>query len=253
MQLGPIEIGQGQVKVIVPLVGRTRDEIIEAAKDAAVAPCQAVEWRVDYFEEAYATGTVLGLLDELRAMLEQKALIFTWRTKQEGGQQIISGEDYYTLLEKVVRSGQVDAVDVEFAYYPDKRAALIEASKASGVRLLMSQHDFSRTPNADRIASQLLAMQEAGAHIAKFACMPHNAGDVLALLSATYRVKKQYPKRPLITMAMGELGIISRLGGYVFGSDMTFASLGSASAPGQVNAYQMRDALLMLNRDNRND
>ena len=44
----------------------------------------------------------------------------------------------------------------------------------------------------------------------------------------------RHPETPVITMSMGALGAVSRLSGEAFGSAMTFANPGTASAPGQV-------------------
>ena len=52
--------------------------------------------------------------------------------------------------------------------------------------------------------------------------------------------------RPLITMSMGPVGMISRLCGEVFGSALTFGSVGKASAPGQVNANDLAGVLKLI-------
>ena len=46
-----------------------------------------------------------------------------------------------------------------------------------------------------------------------------------------------YPSDPIITMAMGELGAVTRTAGALFGNAMTFASAGKASAPGQIDVH----------------
>ena len=57
---------------------------------------------------------------------------------------------------------------------------------------------------------------------------------VIALLAATAEMADHHPETPVITMSMGALGAVSRLCGEAFGSAMTFANPGTASAPGQV-------------------
>lgn len=81
---------------------------------------------------------------------------------------------------------------------------------------------------------ELLRIKASGADIAKLAVMPNTPLDVVRLLQATAEVKEEAPDYPLITMAMGGLGAVSRISGQVFGSCMTFASFGKASAPGQL-------------------
>ena len=75
--------------------------------------------------------------------------------------------------------------------------------------------------------------------------MPSNARDVLHLLEATVQLKESCPGYPLVTMAMGGLGTVSRISGQVFGSCMTFASIGKTSAPGQLAFH---DVMLILDK-----
>ena len=77
-------------------------------------------------------------------------------------------------------------------------------------------------------------MQRLGADICKIATMPHSPADVLTLLDATRIMAEEHADRPLITMAMGALGIVSRVSGETFGSAATFGMAGTPSAPGQI-------------------
>ena len=110
----------------------------------------------------------------------------------------------------------------------------------------MSNHDFEKTPSFDEITGRLIGMKQLGADVAKLACMPNSAKDVLTLLSATEAVKAQYPDEPIITMSMGKLGVISRISGELFGSALTFGSAKKASAPGQLEVTALRQILQAL-------
>ena len=79
--------------------------------------------------------------------------------------------------------------------------------------------------------------------------MPQSAADVLTLLSATETMQRCHARRPLITMAMGRLGMVSRLAGEVFGSAVSFGAAGQASAPGQIDAGDLRFILQVLAQD----
>ena len=48
-----IEIGSGTPKIIVPIVGVTKQEIIDEAKTFDSIPVDVVEWRVDWFEGVF--------------------------------------------------------------------------------------------------------------------------------------------------------------------------------------------------------
>ena len=86
------------------------------------------------------------------------------------------------------------------------------------------------------------------ADIAKIAVMPQNPGDVLTLLSATFEASQSL-SCPVITMSMKGTGLISRLSGEVFGSCLTFGSAGEPSAPGQIDAAQLKRVLEMIHKN----
>ena len=50
IKIRDIEIGAGAPKIIVPIVGITKEDIIEEAKTFDSIPVDVVEWRVDWFE-----------------------------------------------------------------------------------------------------------------------------------------------------------------------------------------------------------
>ena len=83
-------------------------------------------------------------------------------------------------------------------------------------------------------------MLDLGADIPKCAVMALGSRDVLELLGATEEVKRLHTAGPVLTMAMGREGSISRLAGEFFGSDLTFCSLSESSAPGQVDVRTAR-------------
>ena len=76
--------------------------------------------------------------------------------------------------------------------------------------------------------------------------LPRCRSDVLELLAATAEMADLHPKTPVITMSMGALGAVSRLAGEAFGSAMTFANPGQASAPGQVSLDIVNEVLNAL-------
>ncbi|MBK4329426.1 type I 3-dehydroquinate dehydratase, partial [Enterobacter hormaechei] len=47
----------------------------------------------------------------------------------------------------------------------------------------------------------------------------------------------------LITMSMGKSGGVSRVTGRLFGSAMTFGTVGQASAPGQIAIAKLREVM----------
>ena len=84
-----IEIGSGTPKIIVPIVGVTKQEIIDEAKTFDSIPIDVVEWRVDWFEGAFDFEKVEDVLKELRAVLGETPILMTFRTSKEGGEKSI--------------------------------------------------------------------------------------------------------------------------------------------------------------------
>lgn len=72
--------------------------------------------------------------------------------------------------------------------------------------------------------------------------MPQSGKDVCALLEATME-RKEHSNKPMITMSMGQSGMLSRICGELTGSCVTFASGKQASAPGQIKADELKKVL----------
>ena len=76
--------------------------------------------------------------------------------------------------------------------------------------------------------------------------MPKNYADVLTLLGATLKARTEVLEIPVVTMSMGAEGVITRLAGGLFGSDITFAIGKAPSAPGQIPIGELRRAMAVL-------
>lgn len=238
-----IEIGTGKPKIIVPIVEKTTETIAAQGKKLAAEKLDVVEWRVDFFDEVFAIDKVLAAAKELRAALGDIPILFTFRTKKEGGEKEISMEAYTKLNKVIAESGFVDLVDVEiFSGDYIVRENIANIHKA-GIKVVGSNHDFFGTPAKADLIYRLRKMQDMGADIPKIAVMPKNKKDVLTLLCATEEMYTDYADRPIITMSMAGTGSISRLAGEVFGSSMTFGCVGKGSAPGQIGARDLSQVL----------
>ena len=241
-----IEIGAGAPKIIVPIVGKTKDEIIAEAKTFDSIPVDVVEWRVDWFEGVFDFAQVADVLTDLREVLGNTPILMTFRTSKEGGEKAIDDKAYAELNLNAAKSGLVDLIDVEIFTGDAVVREIIDGAHAAGVKVVASNHDFHKTPAKSDIIYRLRKMQDMGADIPKIAVMPQNKRDVLTLLAATEEMVTDYADRPVITMSMAGTGVISRLCGEVFGSSMTFGAAGKASAPGQMGVNDLNTVLGLL-------
>ena len=248
VKIRDIEIGAGSPKIIVPIVGVTKTDIIEEAKTFDSIPVDVVEWRVDWFEGVFDFAQVEDTLKDLRAALGNTPILMTFRTSKEGGEKAIEPEAYAELNIKAAQTGYVDMIDVEIFTGDEIVKKIIDGAHAAGVKVIASNHDFFKTPAKADIIYRLRKMQDMNADIPKIAVMPQNKKDVLTLLSATEEMASEYADRPIITMSMSGTGVISRLCGEVFGSALTFGAVGKVSAPGQMGIEDLTTVLGLLHK-----
>lgn len=241
-------IGEGAPKIIASLMGNDLPTVKAEALAYRDADFDILEWRVDHFADASSVPAVMDAVRSIRNVLGDKPLLFTFRSAQEGGEQALSVDDYLALNRAAVDSGLVDMIDLELFTGDEPVKAAVAHAHAKNVRVIMSNHDFHKTPAAQEIVQRLCKMQELGADIPKIALMPQSKADVLTLLSATLEMHERYADRPIITMSMAKMGVISRLAGEAFGSAATFGAVKKASAPGQIAVTDLRTVLDILHQ-----
>jgi 3-dehydroquinate dehydratase I len=241
-----ITIGEGAPKICVPMVGETLTQLKEEAAFLETVDLDVIEWRVDFFEHVEEIEKVKEALKAIRAILLDKPLVFTFRSAKEGGEKEVSTAYYFELNKVIAESGLVDIVDVELFNEESDVKSLIETAHRNNVYVIISNHDFDKTPGKEEIISRLRKAQDLGGDLPKIAVMPRSSADVLILLDATNTMNEQYADRPIITMSMAGKGMISRLAGEVFGSALTFGAAKKASAPGQVPVTELRNILSLI-------
>ena len=262
--------------VIVPTQAIDADGLAaECAAAAATGIVDAVEWRIDPLLAA-VSGSVLTRTEAALSLLPHALtaglpILVTVRTGFEGGQFDITEDDYAEAVRAMIAgiasvgagdgtaadAGAVTgaaasgspgtaassvpvAIDVEIDRA--ESGSLIASARESGVPVVASHHNFEATDSADRLLETFATMSEAGANVAKVAMMPQTPTDVLRLLEATAAADAS-SAHPVLGISMGPLGRTSRIMGVDFGSCATFAQIGQASAPGQIDAVVLAEIL----------
>lgn len=246
VNLDEIIIGEGRPKICVPIVAANVEEAIAQASELVNIPVDLIEVRGDYLDHYFDFTYISKLLHEVKRIAD-RPIIYTFRTGREGGEKNIEVNEYSSLLTSVIKSGEAELLDVELFMGDETVAQLIKEAHEAGVKVILSNHDFDKTPPKAEIVLRLLKMQELGADIAKIAVMPQNKYDVNVLLAATTETYEQ-ADIPIVTMSMGRQGAVSRITGEVFGSAITFGVAGKASAPGQLNVDELANALDIIHR-----
>lgn len=235
-----VTFGEGIPVIAVPVIGN-EEGIILSEVTAAKGQTDMLEVRIDAFLGIRDTERVSRILREIRGAFDGP-ILFTLRTKREGGLCDVNDAFYEEILTLAVTSGSVDLVDVEMAF-GEIAERLIQKAHSRGVKAVVSQHDFANTPGSGEICDALRRMYGMGADIAKGAYMPRDAADVDRVLAAGLKANREFA-RPFVLISMGEYGQMTRTEGEVFGSCMTFACPeGKESAPGQINVADMRKLL----------
>lgn len=248
VQIRNITIGEGMPKICVPIVATTREEIYNEACMLKEMYVDVVEWRMDFFEHVNNGDCIKVVAKALRSALGDTPLLATFRSLKEGGQMALSDDEYTTLNKAAIDSGSIDLIDVELFSGDALVNELVSYAHENDVVVVMSNHDFDKTPSYDEIITRLKRMQDMNADIPKIAVMPTSKRDVLTLLQATNDMATHYATRPIITMSMASDGVISRLCGEVFGSALTFGAAKKASAPGQMAVKELKTVLEILHQ-----
>lgn len=208
----------------VPLVAVSfGDE--DAERDAASVRdlrVDVAELRVDWY-----AGTDAGhALRQVRPFAGSPVLA-TVRSKDEGGYWAGDEPERLRLYEALVP--EVDAVDVELAS-TEIRDGVVAAARAHGTLVVLSHHDFTATPPAERLDALAEEGFTAGADLVKISTMAHGPDDMRRLTEFTLR----HQHRGVIVIAMGAEGAASRVMLPILGSRITYSAIGGRPAPGQL-------------------
>jgi 3-dehydroquinate dehydratase-1 len=229
----------------VPLVATSLEELLAQARRVSVLEPDVVEWRSDFYSDL-RESSISEAAGALRSILGNVLILFTLRAKAEGGNRELAQDERVRFIESALNSHAIDLVDVELSSGPAVIKPVIAAARKNNARVILSFHDFDGTPDNEALLATVGTMIENDADIAKIACMPRDPSDVLRLLNVTLAARKRFPTVPLCTMSMGGAGCITRVAGFLYGSDMAFAVGDKSSAPGQIPLQEARQIAAAL-------
>jgi 3-dehydroquinate dehydratase I len=166
--------------------------------------------------------------------IREKA-VFTLRTPTEGGKFKGNNNDRIEWLKKLAMAKPM-LLDIEYTTIRSNDD-LANYCKTQKIPVLLSWHDFEKTPPKDQLRCMLEKMRVYSNHI-KMVTTAINIVDALRILD----LYENAAESNLIAFSMGEAGIISRIMCTIIGkSPFTYAALEESIAPGQLTVVQMRD------------
>lgn len=249
IEIKGVIIGEGKPKVCVPIVESHDEAILNKLKEFNELEVDMIELRIDFYENIHQEDALRNLFLNIAALQIQKPVILTIRTKfAEGGEVEIDPKDYFNVYKLAVEANAFDIYDVELALGTNMAIELRTLIHDAGKYMLMSSHNFDRTPEVDSLMQKFRSMDSLEADIMKVAVMPEDYQDLLNLLSFTVQAKHEYAQKPIVTMSMSSIGLTSRLVGEQFGSAITFATVGKASAPGQIDYQELNQMLDIIHK-----
>ena len=166
-----------------------------------------------------------------------KRCICTLRPVSEGGKFSGSEKERISIL-KLISEFEPYLLDVEYNTLK-KNKELSRYIKSTKTRILVSWHDFTKTPNEHALKSMLKKMSKFSNNV-KIVTTAKTIADTIRILSL---YKSHTRNLNLISFAMGDHGRMSRILCTKLGSPYTYVSLGKPVAPGQFSLKEMKSIL----------
>jgi 3-dehydroquinate dehydratase / shikimate dehydrogenase len=218
-------------RVCVAVIGSDADEIIQKAEPLA-RDNSFLEFRLDYISKpALALGKIKRFLESHHGTV----VTATCRRATSGGKFRGSIASQLDVLGKAAAAG-CQLVDVELQTATKCKSEQLQKLR-SRAGLILSFHDFRGTKKLDETLEKMQAFPADYYKVVSTATTLSDNVEMIKFLG------REGDRHSIVSMCMGEQGIISRVLGVRAGSVFTYASAsaGEETAPGQVTAQELRN------------
>lgn len=165
--------------------------------------------------------------------MSKKKLLVVCKNLSEKGKFRGRMKEKAELLLAAVEGG-ADYVDVEVRMEKKLIQSIVSAKKKKQV--IVSFHDFKRTPSVAQLKTLVAKMAQMKADILKIVTFVKTLEDNQNLINLALELK--HKKQKHIILGMGEKGIVTRILGQKLGNELDFVSLDSRTAAGQLSLEQ---------------
>lgn len=188
----------------------------------------------DYVEVRFDFLKIEQIPDALEVIKKDlNKIVCTLRPKTEGG-KFSGNEKERIAIIKLIAEYNPFLLDIEFNTLK-KNSSLVKYLKSTKTKLLVSWHDFKKTPNSTKLKKKMNQMSKFSSNV-KIVCTAKSTDDSTRMLE----LYSKKGKNNLISFAMGDFGRISRILCLYLGSPYTYVSLGKAIAPGQFSVDEVK-------------
>jgi 3-dehydroquinate dehydratase-1 len=220
-------------KTCVSIAETTPKKLNQTLK-IALRKSDYVEIRFDFLKAEQIPQVLENVKKDL------KKIVCTLRPKTEGGKFDGNERERISIL-KLIAEYNPFLLDVEFNTMK-KEKSLVKYLKTTKTNLLISGHDFKKTPNITELKKKLNQMSKYSSNV-KIVTTAKTTDD-------STRVLQLYNKKGkinLIAFAMGDSGRISRILSLYLGSPYAYVSLGKPIAPGQFSVDEVKKIINLKN------
>ncbi|MBC8502681.1 MAG: type I 3-dehydroquinate dehydratase [Nitrosopumilus sp.] len=208
-------------------IGENTPEKIRSKLKVALKKSDYVEIRLDFLKSEQIPKTLEIIKKDLNKV------VCTLRPKTEGGKFTGSEKERISII-KLIAEYNPFLLDIELNTL-NKNKELFRYLKSTKTKLLVSWHDFKKTPENLELKNKIKQMSKFSTNV-KIVSTAKSTDDSTRMLEL-YNNKG---KNNLISFAMGDFGRISRILCLYLGSPYTYVSLGKAIAPGQFSVDEVK-------------
>ena len=207
-------------------IAETSPKKIRIKLKEALKKSDYVEVRLDFLKKEQVPNTLEIIKKDLNK------IVCTLRPKTEGGKFEGSEKERISII-KLISEYNPYLLDVEYNTLK-KNKELLKYLKSTKTKLLVSWHDFKKTPKTTELQNKIKQMSKFSSNV-KIVSTAKSTDDSTRMLG----LYNKRGKNNLISFTMGDLGKISRILCLYLGSPYTYVSLGKAVAPGQFSVDEV--------------
>lgn len=225
-----------KTKIVVSIMPKNLNEVSQLKK-ADFEEADIIEWRAD---KLLSINSILRVAPLFFEKFSGKSILFTLRTTCEGGQFEIADEEYSQLIKEIYQRYAPDYIDIEYF----SRVQILKELNKFLDKIVLSYHNFQEFPKD--LPERLKQMANEKTALIKVAVSPRTELEVLEFMQISRRYTNRF-ETPLISIAMGTPGRLTRISSMLTGSAWTFSCFGQEpSAPGQLTLKETRTVLNIL-------